>query len=346
MNIKIKVVSLLLAVIMVAGVFGGCSKIGGVNTDDYSKVVVATYGDKNIYLDEVNFFARNSQYVYESYYGTDIWSNEQYSGIGDYLMQSIVSSLYQTEVLVDKAAELGITLSDEDKEKAAAAVEEFFSESDEKLIEACDVTKERLTEIFEKNALANRVYESTYIDKDCSVTDEEAAQSTVDYILVPASEGEDKAKEVLEAVSGGKDIKEAAEEYGFSTSTISFGSGDYDNEIGTVSKEMSEGEYAIANVESDGWYVMYMKDKFDESATENKKKTLENNKKVDFFKEVYAQWVEEGPKFKVDESILSLISFTKSIYEAPETTEAEDSSDSAQTTEAETASDSAENTEE
>ena len=345
MNIKIKVVSLLLAVIMALGVLGGCSKIGGVDTDDYSKVVVATYGDKNIYLDEVNFFARNSQYVYESYYGTDIWSNEQYSGIADYLMQSIVSSLYQTEVLVDKADDLGISLSDEDKEKVSAAVAEFFSESDEKLIEACNVTEERLTEIFEKNALANRVYESTYVDKDCSVTDEEAAQRTVEYILVPASEGEDKAKEVLEAVSGGKDMKETAEEYSFSTSTISFGDSDYDNEIGTVSAEMAEGDYAIANVESDGWYVMYMKDKFDESATANKKKTMESNKKVEFFKEVYAQWVEAGPKFKVDESILSLVSFTKSIYEAPETTAAETGSDSTET-EAGTASESAENTEE
>lgn len=335
MNIKIKVVSLLVAVIVAAGVLGGCSGIGGVNTDDYSKVVVATYGDRNIYLDEVNFYARNSQYVYEMYYGTDIWSNEQYSGMSAYLLQSVVSSLYQTEVLVGKAEELGITLSDEDKDKVAAAVEDFFSESDEKLIEACNVSKERVTEIFEKNALANRVYESTYINEDCSVSDEEAAQRTVEYILVPASEGEDKANEVLEAVSGGSEIADVAEEYGYSTSTISFGSEDYDNEIGTVSDEMEEGEYAIAEVESDGWYVMYMKDKFDETATANKKTTLENNKKEAFFKEVYAQWIEEGPKFKVDESVLSVITFTKSIYQVPETTEAESGSDSSET-EAET----------
>lgn len=319
MNIKIKVVSLLTAAAVAAGVLCGCSGIGGVNTDDYSKVVVATYGDRNIYLDEVNFYARNSQYIYEQYYGTDIWSNENYSGMGDYLLQSVVSSLYQTEVLVSKAEELGITLSDEDKEKVAAAVTEFFTESDEKLIEACNISEERATEIIEKNALANRVYESTYINEDCSVTDEEAAQRTIEYILVPASEGKEKADEVLEAVSGGSEIADVAEEYGYSTSTITFGEGDYDNEIGTVSDGMSEGEYAIAEVESDGWYVMYMKDEYDETATANKKTTLEDDKKEEYFKAVYAGWVEEGPKFKVDESILDLITFTKSIYQAPET---------------------------
>lgn len=322
MNIKIKVVSLLLAVIMVAGVFSGCS-IGGVNTEDYGTVVAATYGDDKIYLDEVNFFVRNSQYVYEMYYGTDIWSNESYEGISDYLVESIMASLNQTSVLVSKAEELGVTLSDEDKEKVAASVAEFFEEADENLVEACAISEERLTQIYEKNALANRVYEATYADKDYAVTDEEAAQRTVSYILVPAADGEDKANEVLEAVSGGKDMEEAAEEYSYSYSTLTFGDDDYDNEIGTVSAEMEEGEYAIANVSSDGWYVMYMKDKFDETATENKKASLEEENKVQIFEEIYAEWVEAGPEFEVDEDILGLIKFKNAIYEEPETTAAE-----------------------
>lgn len=321
MKIKIKVISLLLAVIMTAGVFGGCS-IGGVDTEDYGTMVAATYGDDKIYLDEVNFFIRNSQYIYEMYYGTDIWTNTQYEGVADYMIEGIMTSLNQTSVLVSKAEELGVTLSDEDKEKVAAAVAEFFDEADEKLVEACSISKERLTEIYEKNALANRVYETTYAGKDYSVTDEEAAQRTVSYILVPSADGEDKAKEVLEKVSGGADMEEVAEEYSYSYSTLTFGDSDYDNEIGTVSAGMEEGEYAIANVSSDGWYVMLMKDKFDETATENKKASLEDSKKVDLFKEQYEVWVKEGPKFEVDEDILDVIKLKNAIYEAPETTAA------------------------
>lgn len=334
MNIKIKVVSLLLAVIMVAGVFSGCS-IGGVDTEDYGTVVAATYGDTNVYLDEVNFFVRNSQYVYEMYYGTDVWSNEQYEGISDYMVEGIMASLYQTEVLVSKAEELGVTLSDEDKEKVAASVTEFFEEADEKLVKACAISEERLLEIYEKNALANRVYETTYADKDYSVTDEEAAQRTVSYILVPSTAGEDKAKEVLDKVSGGADMEETAKEYSYSYSTLTFGDSDYDNEIGTVSADMEEGEYAIANVASDGWYVMFMKDKFDETATENKKASLEDAKKVDLFEETYAEWVEAGPEFEVDEDILSLIKFKNAIYEVPETTAAETTAAAEDTTAAE-----------
>ncbi len=331
MNIKIKVVSLLLAVIMVAGVFSGCS-IGGVNTEDYGTVAVATYGDKNVYLDEANFFIRNSQYVYEMYYGTDIWKNEQYAGISDYLIENVMSALYQTEVLVSKAEELGVTLSDEDKEKVAASVKEFFEEADEKLVEACGISEERLTEIYEKNALANRVYETTYTGKDFSVTDEEAAQRTVSYILVPSAAGEDKAKEVLDKVSGGADMEKTAKEYSYSYSTLTFGDSDYDNEIGTVSAGMEEGEYAIANVSSDGWYVMFMKDKFDETATANKKVSLEDAKKVDLFEAAYAEWLEAGPEFEVDKDILGLIKFKNAIYEVPETTAA--STEAAETTEA------------
>ncbi len=322
MNIKIKVVSLLLAVIMVAGVFSGCA-IGGVDKDEYGTLVVATYGEDKIYLDEANFFIRNAQYVYEMYYGTDVWSNTQYEGIKDYMVESVMASLNQTSVLVSKAEELGVTLSDEDKAKAAEAVAEFLEEADEKLVEACGLSEERLIEIYEKNALANRVYETTYTGKDFSVTDKEAEQRTVSYILVPSASGEDKAKEVLDKVSAdGADMEKIAKEYNFSYSTLTFGDADYDNEIGTVSAGMEEGEYAIANVSSDGWYVMYMKDKVDESATKNKKAALEEEKKVAIFKEVYAAWVEAGPKFDVDEDVLDIIKFKTAIYEVPESTAA------------------------
>lgn len=341
MNIKIKVVSLLLSVVIAAGMFGGCSKVGGVNTDDYSQVAVATYGDEKIYLDEVNFFARNSQYIYEAYYGTDIWSNENYANLPKYVLQNAMSTVYQTTVLADKAAEMGITLSEEDKNKVNESVKKFFDEADENLIKACDISEERLTEIYEKNALANLVYETTYEGKDCSVAEDEAAQRTVNYILVPASEGEDKAKEVLAKVSEGADMKETAEEYSFSYSTLTFGDSDYDNEIGTVSAGMEEGDYAIAEVSSDGWYVMYMADKFDETATANKKASLEKEKKENYFKEQYAEWLKDSPKFKVDEDILGLITFTKSIYTAPET-QADTSASADGETSAETQADTSE----
>ena len=149
------------------------------------------------------------------------------------------------------------------------------------------------------------------------MTDEEAAQRTVEYILVPASESKEKAEEILKTVSEGADMKETSETNNMSFSTISFGKGDYENEIGTVSDTMKDGDYAIAEVENDGWYVMHMVSAFDETATANKKTSMESSKKTEIFKEVYAKWLEGGKKFKVDEDILDVIKFTSPIYEAP-----------------------------
>ena len=112
-------------------------------------------------------------------------------------------------------------------------------------------------------------------------------------------------------------MKETADTNSMSFSTISFGKGDYENEIGTVSDTMKDGDYAIAEVSNDGWYVMHMVSAFDETATANKKSSMIETKKGEIFKEVYAKWLEGGKKFKVDEDVLDLIKFTTPIYEAP-----------------------------
>ena len=58
-----------LAAVMTLGMATGCTTVRKSDlSDDYSTVVAATYGDENIYLDEVNYYLRNSQLTYE-YFG-------------------------------------------------------------------------------------------------------------------------------------------------------------------------------------------------------------------------------------------------------------------------------------
>ena len=65
-----------LAAALTVGMTTGCTTVRKSDlSDDYSEVVAATYGDEKIYLDEVNYYLRNSQIMYEYYgsiYGTSI----------------------------------------------------------------------------------------------------------------------------------------------------------------------------------------------------------------------------------------------------------------------------------
>ena len=87
-----------LAAVMTLGMVTGCTSVRKSDlSDDYSEVAAATYGDETIYLDEVNYYLRNKQFMYEYYYTmygmTDIWSSDT---MQDSLREEVMAVIYQT----------------------------------------------------------------------------------------------------------------------------------------------------------------------------------------------------------------------------------------------------------
>lgn len=180
-----------------------------VKDDNYDTTVVATLGDQDIYLTEVNYYLMMLQvtydyyydYFYSTYYGfTSKEEFYEYTGFSsdgtstwDGMKEDAMAMVQQTYILCSYADEFGISLSDEDLEKVDEAVEEFLTETDSGIVEACKVDEESLTDIYKRNALANRVYEYLVADIDTEVNEEDYRCTEVSYLAISVAEEDEDA---------------------------------------------------------------------------------------------------------------------------------------------------------
>lgn len=330
------------AAVLLIGASVGCGRTR-VTLEKYPDTVVATLGDTKIYLDEANYMARTSQYtneLYYSMYGMDpgtMWQSDLGTGttMEDYNKESVMKSIYQTYVLKAKAEETGLTLSEDELKKVDEAVSQTIESMDEAVKEATNITEERLKEIVTTNALAMKAYQEAIKDVDTEVSDEEAAQRIIRYVLVKDGEDAEAAKtqaeEIRNRVEGGENSVEAMEAIAeenenFSYNTNTYGAGDFDNEVGNLGMSLKTGETGSVYQEGYGWYVVYCETDFDREATDREKPDIVVRRQSERFQTVYAEWVKEAPSFKVDEKVWSQITFDTNLYKIPETTAAPETS--------------------
>lgn len=201
-----KTAAVMLAGMLAAGTLTGCAQ----KNVDYATTVVATYGDTPIYLDEANFMARYNQWYNELYYmgyfGEEMWNQD----IGGKTLEAatkedVMAALLQTEALIAHAEEYGVSLTDADMEKVDQACSDFFEQS-QKLVEATGATEELVKRIYEKNALANKVWQAVVADTDTQVSPEESQQVGIRYILVreEAAEQENAETEAAGETAAGE----------------------------------------------------------------------------------------------------------------------------------------------
>lgn len=161
----------------------GCSQLETKSAED---TVAATFGDKNIMLDEVMYYVHELEYVYESYFGTDICKQEMGDGtgrtVGEYIVETAMTELRQTKVLCNYAEEKGIAeLTDEQKQKVEDAVDEVVNERPE-YMKAVDITRDELVNYYTENAIANVAYLKIIEDVDTTVDDDEFLRKSVMFV--------------------------------------------------------------------------------------------------------------------------------------------------------------------
>ena len=339
--------ALLLAMALAISAFTGCKRTS-YDISDYGTTVVATYGDEKIYLAEANFYARLQQYyseaIYSMYYGEDFWTMDA-SGktLEAVTKENVMASVLQTRILMEHAQEYGVSLTDEDKEKVKKAVSEFFSENDENLKEAVNLTDDQLYDILEKNALAMKVWAAVVADVDTNVTDEEARQVTVKYILVEDKEGEenyaqDTADALVERMNNGESIDDIAkEDDNLTVSSASYTRNDPTaTGLAALAAPMTTGENKTGAVDGTGVYAITCVTDFDEEKTEAKKESVIETRKDNKFEEVYKEWTANMKEFKVVDEVWDQIVFAgKPIYEAETQSSAEESTKGASESSAE-----------
>ena len=289
------------AVVTAAGVLAAMSATGcssSLNPD----AVVATVGDEDISLGVANFYTRLTQGEYETYYAS--------------MMGTTAEDMWTQEV-------------DEQEQAISDAADQFVADNTEEVRNTVSGNKEDVQKVLELVTIQSRMTEAMQEGVDEEVSDEEAAQKSMDYVLFSytttddsgnSTEMTDEEKENLAAtaqefanqVKNGTDMADAAEADGVEVQTATF-----DSESTTPDADLIAAADALENegdvtdpVETDsGIYVARLTSLLDRDATDTEKETIVEQRRQDQYNSLLEEW-RDAAEIDVNERNWNKIDFT------------------------------------
>jgi hypothetical protein len=130
---------------------------------DIDETVVIKAGRAEVCLDEVLYYAYTAQATYEAYYlskGKEIdWGSEMKDGVTwqQGIKSIVLDDICRRECFYSLAEEYGIELSDSEEDSVKKAADEYFEQSNGKLIKKIHIKREKLKKVFEKQKIAQHV---------------------------------------------------------------------------------------------------------------------------------------------------------------------------------------------
>lgn len=350
-----------MAGIMAAGMLTGC----GEKKLDGSKTVATVDGTK-IPLGVVSLSVREGQMqteaMYRSYMGGsdfDIWDTEAEKG-KTYGEQAVEESLKDVElmyIMKAKAADYDVELTDEDEKAIAEAAASFMEANSEETIADLAVTEDQVKTYLELQTYKQKIHNPIIADVDKNVSDEEAQQSSFEYVSVSTADlSDDEIKEKKEdaqkildglkadpdgdfseiaksvddsysSLSGTFDANETSEDEDTDDEDADDGSssysGTYPEEVIDVLRTLDDGEVASDIIETDtAYYVVKLSKKDDEEATETKKESIISTREQTLYTDTTEKWLDDAD-IKEKKKVLKILKVTDNHkYVAPTATPA------------------------
>ncbi|MDE6673397.1 MAG: hypothetical protein K2K19_01100, partial [Acetatifactor sp.] len=169
----------LLAALLAALSLCACSREG-----EYSRVIFTTgfamdevfrIGRSSCKLPEFMVYLVNTQNQYESVYGEQIWSVE--SGgvtLEENVKDTVLAKLAQIKTMYLMAKDRDVELSEEEKQRVAAAAETYFRSLTDREREIMGVDQETIQQLYTEYAMAEKVYNQIIEGINPEISDDEA----------------------------------------------------------------------------------------------------------------------------------------------------------------------------
>lgn len=250
----------------------------------------------------------NNMNLHGESYGIDLLQNEDLKvqkKFEQYIKKTSMDEITRVYSMVALANAQGVTLTDEQKELAQWAGEDCFQSLTDEEVSYLSVTQEQVQDIYEKYALADKLYQVLVQDVNEEVSDDEARVMEIRQIYTT---NEEQAREAV------ADLKEEME---FSTVAANYNEADeimltlqrgmLPQEAEAVAFSMENGEISDLVETDQGYYIFYCDNKFDEEQTQIHKQDIVEQRKQEAFHTVYDPFVETISS-KLNESVWADIS--------------------------------------
>lgn len=334
-------------------VLAGCSS--SLNED----AVVLTVGDSELTADVANFYARYTQAQYETYYagylGEDMWNSEAEEGVTyeESVKDGIMEQLEIMLVLEDHMADYDIALTDAEKEVIKEQAKKFDEANSLENKEKVSGSSETVERVMTLMTIQEKMMNAIRSGADTEVSDEEAAQKSMQYVFYSYTASEEEtgsdteeteetntvdkdsikaqAEEFAQGAASASDFEAYAEKQGVEVSTATFDSESTNPEAAVVeaADQMEEGEVSEVIETESGCYVVKLTSLLDRDATDAEKETIIEQRKSDLYTETCEGWLDEAD-IDVNESVWKKVDFNQ-ISVIIKNDESEDYADEVQT---------------
>ena len=373
-----------LASVMAAGMLTGCGEkeLDGTKT-------VATVDGTEIPLGMLSLSVREGQAQAEAMYksfmgGSDysIWGTEAEEGktYGEQAVEQALEDIELMCILKEKAADYDVEITEDDEKAIADAAAAFMSANTEDTLKTLAVTEDQVKTYLELETYKSRMHAPIIADVDKNVSDEEAQQSSFNYVSISTSDLSDDeikqkkedAQKILDGLnadpdgdfgeiaksvddsytvlSGSFDTNEdASEEESDDEDETTASSSNYPDEVMKVLRTLKDGEVGPDVIEADSAYYVVKLDKVnDEDATATKKESIISTRENELYTETTDKWLDEAD-IKVEKKVLKTLKVTdnhkftiQTAAEVTETPEVTEAADATETPEVTEAADATE----
>lgn len=174
---------------------------------DTTKTVI-TVNDETLEVGVVNFAIRYQQSYLESLYAMygmeDPYNSDLYGNgttLGDMVKEQMVSELEKALLAEQHMSEYGLEITEDEKAAMAAAAEQFMNDNDADTLAKIGISQANADRYMELITVQNKMEKAMGADVDTEVSDEEAAQRRIKYVVfTPVTEQEEPETEAAEEI--------------------------------------------------------------------------------------------------------------------------------------------------
>ncbi len=339
---------LLILLFVMTTALTGCTGSNKLN----STAEAMNVGGVSVPLGEVNFYLRYQQTqvqgMYGAFFGED-FMNQDLMGLGTpygvTVRDTVVETLQEYYVVEAHAEELGVSLTDEEKNQAAEAARTFLAANDSKALNAMSADEATVTHVLQLTALQSKVYADRAATIDTEVDPASVAQKRISYVVssiagtadeegnvTELSEEETAEKRtqmetILADAKAGGDLNAAAEAQEMTASSMTYGKdgSSLEEAVQSAADALSDGEFSDIIETENSLYIVYMESTFDEDATETARENELSRREQAAYDEWYTPLFEET-EITVNDEVIQTLTFDR-IFSMPEEEEAEELED-------------------
>ena len=325
---KKRLFALALAGVLAAATLTGCGSLKGDET-------VATVDDTKIDADLANFFARYTQATYETYYsaylGEDMWNSDASDGetYEESVKSSVLKSLEDMILLEKHMEDYDVSITDEDKAMIKETTQQFLNDNsldDKNLVSGNEKTVNRALTLM---AVQQKMRTAIQAGADTEVSDEEAAQKSMDYVFISYQTKDDsgnskdvsddekaqlksQAEAIASGLKEGGDLNALAEEQGATVQTLTFDKDTTspDEDLIKAADALGEGESTDVIETEKGCYVAKVTSLLDRTATDSKKSQIVQERQTKLYDDTVKKWRKKAD-IKVHKGVCKKVSFQK-----------------------------------